>query len=258
MTNPITLATSAASIAPLRSMDSGLSNADALKEARKDLFSSAAELGRTAGKGARGLVLLAAETVRASQEGIITCSSNLKGKQKGVTTTDDAALLFQRYRDSFSNQNSFKSLAQQESKLRAFIKLGALPETKVDGVAVFNRAAAIWKKGKEADYALLDEHKAMLNVTYRQLEKYELTGKRMTDEEIGAAMTKEKEDDSEIDLLKAMLKKAEKAYAIKPRDETADIMEKLASLLTYCEREEDVAAKMQQLDALKAELGIAA
>lgn len=251
MTNSITLATSAASIAPLHIHGS---NSHDLAADRRKLLNDVSALGKTAGIGSRGLVLMAAYAVRGAAEELLS-SDEPKATPGAAKPLDDAAILFGRYSESYAKQ-TIASLPQQHSKLRAIIKMGELThKTGVDTVKVFHRTCELWKAAKEAKSKVVGEYKAVLQVAYAQNKQ---PNKALSDKQIIEAMQVEEKIADEMKLIKAAISRLEEAFELRDRNETYDAIGTLRSLLGFVENAAVHDAKLAQLAALKAELGIAA
>jgi hypothetical protein len=224
-----------------------LSNSASLEADRKAAFAYARELGRDKAYGDDALPKL----------GIRACED----AQKGILSPDDAKALYQDYITSVSKkaEHTDGGKAGNTSKLANFLKLGVMQT--VDGVAVLQDAVLEHQNMRAAKLKVKGAYLAYETIAKAQLAS---PNARLSLAEIRSLMEKDDADKTAKDHLKAAVKAMEKALAM-PQDmspdETRHAQDALSSAtaaLNMLENREARAAKMAELAALQAELGLAA
>jgi hypothetical protein len=223
-----------------------LSNSAALEQDRKAAFAYARELGRSSGEGKNSLENL----------GIFFCEQ----VQKGVLSVADTKALYEDYITAESKKlvHSDGGKAANTSKLANFGKLGAL---KLDGVAVLQDAVRHHQDMRAAKIKVKGAYLAYETVAKAQIAS---PNARLSPAEIRDLMSKDDAEKTAKDHLRAAAKALEKAVALPQdmsADELADAQAALANAtraLNMLENREARAAKMAELAALQAELGLAA
>lgn len=215
-------------------------------DARDAFFKEVGTLARVAGAGARSLLGVYRATVVATSRGLLSTETT-KGEK------DDAAKIYAHYQENYAKKDQIGSVAQQTSKLRAFIKGTLLPN--VDGVQLFDTAMQHYRDIKAANpkASLKPEVRAMCDVFTEQLKQPD---QQLDDEQIKARLEKNPVDHDAEHYIKAAMTALEKAYDIDKREEIETQVNNVRGLLTLVTRESEQAEDDVKLAELLARRGL--
>lgn len=242
-----------------------LSNEKAYDADRRKLFNTASSIGKEGGTGARSLAKLAKVALLGAYESLFSLAK--PAAAKGVVVKDDAAKLYAMYLAGYSSKNEHGSVSQQESKLRAFMKVGFRRD--FDAVDEFNRWSRMWADARNAESAAKKkttepEYKALYKCAIAQISD----GQKgpLSDDQIDAAIRIAGAGPKTFeDFIKAAYKNVEKAVSMEANDDAEDAARLLSKIMSWCEDREIAAAEatkqdeeMALLAALQAKYAVAA
>lgn len=228
-------------------MTNTLSNSAALIEGRKLFMSDVRELGRESGISKDSLPRLAMRVVEAATLGYIG-EADCKAVYEEYLTAESKRLV---HSDAGKIANA--------SKVRAFIKMGLLPEA-IDPVGVIQRAAEEHKKMRKEGLKPQAAYAAYVSVARAQLAS---PTSALSDEEIRDAMGVEPKDKTAKDFIRSAAKALEKSLTCEGMTdgerELAEVaLARTAEVLANILAREDRAEKLAQVAALQKQLGLAA
>jgi hypothetical protein len=208
------------------------SNDKAYTAQRAKFLREARSYGEDGGDGARSLPKLALLALRGAYEGLFSPAVAPK-KATGAVATDDAKILYAAYIDGYSKKDTHGSVTQQESKLRAFLKVGKRQD--IDAIDEYNRWYQAWAALRDAESNAKrktseSEYKALLNCATAQI----ATGQQgpLTDDQIANAIRKTPAAEKDFaKLIKEAKDRLEKARGLDASADLVDLAEDAERLL---------------------------
>jgi hypothetical protein len=211
----------------------------------QDIFTEIDEIAHAHAYGETSLIRFGMMAVRRSMANPFLMDKDKDGK-------DAAHYMFQRYQNSYSETKLIKSLPQQVSKLRAFLRLGT--HANVDGETLMNKTLETYERLKEAGHKVKTPYQSMVDVAVLQNN----TQQPISDAEVEDKILKTEKDKTELDFIKAAITALDKAQEMKPRDNTYAARQMLKEVMLKIEAEGKQAKRLEEYRLLRDEFGDAA